>query len=197
MILYSKKWIFFSISLLLICLFCSFISYLDSNKRYEFFGVAFGTENVPSTNAMFEKQFLNILNKARKDSLLEPVMIDKDLSRAARYHSYDQATQNYIGHDTYDRNPETDSLEFVCDVHARTEKFLIYESKDKVWRVSGGVYENCAYGPSTAMKAFISWFNSPGHCKNMFNPDHRLVGIGYIHIPGSVNPHCWTTDFSR
>ena len=71
------------------------------------------------------QEFLKILNKARKDSLLEPVMIDKDLSRAARYHSYDQATQNYIGHDTYDRNPETDSLEFVCDVHARTEKFLI------------------------------------------------------------------------
>ena len=46
-------------------------------------------------------------------------------------------------------------------------------------------------------KDFISWFNSPGHCKNMFNPDHRLVGIGYIHIPGSENPHCWTTDFSR
>ena len=197
MILLRKKTSIFLLSFLTLVLFSSFIETLYSKKRYEFFGVAFGTENVPSTNAMLERQFLNILNKARKDSLLEPVMIDKDLSRAARYHSYDQATQNYIGHDTYDRNPETDSLEFVCDVHARTEKFLIYESKDKVWRVSGGVYENCSYGPSTAMKAFISWLNSPEHCKNMFNPDHRLVGIGYIHIPGSENPHCWTTDFSR
>ena len=197
MILLRKKVTIFLLSILILVLFSSFIEALYSTKRYEFFGIAFGTENVPSTNAMLERQFLNILNKARKDSLLEPVMIDKDLSRAARYHSYDQATQNYIGHHTYDRNPTTDSLEFVCDEHARTKKFLIYESKDKVWRVSGGVYENCAYGPSTAMKAFISWFNSPGHCKNMFNPDHRLVGIGYIHIPGSENPHCWTTDFSR
>lgn len=187
-----------NLSILLILISCTaFNSKKIAKKKYEFFGIAFGTENVPSTNQMMEKQFLNILNKARKDSLLEPLMIDKDLSRAARYHSYDQATQNYIGHDTYDRNPVTDSLEFVCDVHARTEKFLIYESKDKVWRVSGGVYENCAYGPSTALNAFVSWLNSPGHCENMFNPDHRLVGIGYIHIPSSKNPHCWTTDFSR
>ncbi len=197
MILYSKKWIVFSIALLLVFLFCSFVSSLSLNKRYEFFGIAFGTENVPSTNVMLEKEFLKILNKARKDSLLEPVMLDVDLSRAARYHSYDMATQNYRGHETLDRNPITDSLEFVCGVYKRMKQFLKHETKSKVWRVSGGVYENCAWGSSTAMHVFITWYNSPGHCKNMFNPSHRLIGIGYIHIPGSKNAHCWTTDFSR
>ena len=51
-------------------------------------------------------------------------MLDIDLSRASRYHSYDMATQNYRGHETLDRNPITDSLEFICDDHARTKQFL-------------------------------------------------------------------------
>lgn len=197
MILYSKKWVVFSIAFLLIYLFCSFVSSLSLKKTYEFFGIAFGTENVPSTNVMLEKEFLKILNKARKDSLLEPVMLDVDLSRAARYHSYDMATQNYREHETLDRNPITDSLEFVCGVYKRLKQFLKHETKTKVWRVSGGVSENCAWECPSAMRVFIAWYNSPGHCKNMFNPSHRLIGIGYIHIPGSKNAHCWTTDFSK
>jgi len=173
------------------------MSLLYSEKSQQFFGIAFGTENVPSSSKMNERQFLIILNKARKDSLLEPLMIDEDLSRAARYHSYDMSTQNYFAHETYDRNKITDSLEFVCDAHARTKKFLKYESKDKLWKVSAAVFENCAYGSTTGAEVFTSWFNSPPHCKNMFNPDHRLVGIGYINIPGSDKPHCWSAEFSR
>ena len=197
MILLQKNSTILVFSIISFFLLPSFVCSFYPRKTHEFFGVAIGIENVPSSSLMNERQFLIILNKARKDSLLEPLMIDKDLSRAARYHSYDMGTQNYFGHDTYDRNIITDSLEFVCDVHARTKNFLKYESKNKVWKVSAGVSENCCFRAASGKEAFISWLNSPPHCKNMFNPDHRLVGIGYVHIPGSKKPHCWTTDFSR
>ena len=77
----------------------SFVCSFYPRKTHEFFGVAIGIENVPSSSLMNERQFLIILNKARKDSLLAPLMIDKDLSRDARYHSYDMGTQDYFGHD--------------------------------------------------------------------------------------------------
>ena len=139
-------------SIITFFLLSSFVCSFYTRKSHKFFGVAVGIENVPSSSLMNERQFLIILNKARKDSLLEPLMIDKDLSRAARYHSYDMGTQNYFGHDTYDRNIITDSLEFVCDEHARTKNFLKYESENKVWKVSAGVSENCNYGAASEKK---------------------------------------------
>ena len=197
MIFQQKNSTILVFSIITFFLLSSFVCSFYPRKSHKFFGIALGIENVPSSSLMNERQFLIILNKARKDSLLELLMIDKDLSRAARYHSYDMGTQDYFGHDTYDRNIITDSLEFVCDEHTRTKNFLKHESKNKVWKVSAGVSENCNYGAANGKEVFTSWLNSPPHCKNMFNPDHRFVGIGYIHITGSKKPHCWTADFSR
>ena len=56
-------------------------------------------------------------------------------------------------------------------------------------------YENIARGNVTALDAYNAWYNSPGHYANMFNPDFKVIGIGYIQLPGSKFTHYWTTDF--
>ncbi len=166
-------------------------------RKNEFFGIAHGVENVPSSNLSKERGFFVILNKARRDSSMQPLMIDKDLTRAARYHSYDMATQNYFSHDTYDRNPLTDSLEYICNAHDRTQKFVDHETERKIAKISACCSENCCHDAITSMDVFNAYLNSPGHRENMFNPNHRLIGIGYINIPGSKKPHCWTMDFGN
>ena len=59
-------------------------------------GTPSGREIVPSSNEKTEKEFLIILNKARKSYGLQILTIDYDLTRAARYHSYDMYSQKYL-----------------------------------------------------------------------------------------------------
>lgn len=44
------------------------------------------------------------------------------------------------------------------------------------WR---GVAENIAHGQTSVAQVMRSWRNSPGHCRNLMNPDYRHFGIGY------------------
>ena len=42
--------------------------------------------------------------------------------------------------------------------------------------------ENIAAGQKTAQKVVNSWMNSPGHRKNMLNPDFKFIGVGHQKI---------------
>ena len=84
-----------------------------ASEGYQFFGIPKGAEDVPTSNTQKEKMFLYILNQARKEKNMQPLMLVQDLNRAARYHSYDMASQGYFEHDTYDINDTTGMLDYV------------------------------------------------------------------------------------
>ena len=180
-----------------------------ASEGFQFFGIPKGAEDVPTSNTQKEKMFLYILNQARKEKNMQPLMLVQDLNRAARYHSYDMASQGYFEHDTYDINDTTGMLDYVCSAYDRITKFInsdYYERYKhnriplkwdgiKKWDFSSYGAENCARGNVTALDAYNAWYNSPGHYANMFNPDFKVIGIGYIQLPGSKYTHYWTTDF--
>ena len=114
---------------------------------------------------------------------MQPLVIDEDLCRAARYHSYDMGVQHYFKHATYDRNLVSGNPEFVCKTFDRI----------KVFASASG--ENIAAGNSTAEKTYWQWYHSPGHHRNMFDPKWSRIGVGYVKIEGSPFVHYWTTDF--
>ena len=155
----------------------------SKSGKYSEWGQPSGNENVPSSNLYEEQLFVDILNEARKKKGMKPLVIDEDLCRAARYHSYDMGVQHYFEHATYDRNLVSGRPEFVCKTFERTKFFA---------SASG---ENIAAGNSTAEKTYWQWYHSPGHHRNMFNPKWSRIGVGYVKIEGSPYVHYWTTDF--
>ena len=56
-----------------------------------------------------------------------------------------------------------------------------------------GAAENIAYGYKTAAKVFEGWLNSPGHRKNIEDPDYEAIGIGAA-VNDEGRPY-WVQDF--
>ena len=162
----------------------------DGRTRYTvdttfyFNGIATGEEDILSSSEEEEIRFLDTLNKVRIEQGLHPLKLNQDLSRAARYHSYDMATQSYFEHDSYDRKNECSNLEKVATCNMRLQQFSPL-----------GSGENIAYGSSDAYGTYTQWYNSPGHYENMFNKGYTSIGVGYIKISGGR--HYWTTTFGR
>ena len=141
-------------------------------------GCPSGKENIPSTQESLELEFLRVLNNARSEIGLSILRLDKDLTRACRYHSYDMSTENYYTHDTQDRTG--DRLIVVCKTFDRVNKFAGTNY--------GPQAENIFKGPTTAEAAYEGWYKSSGHKKNMFNGKFTRIGIGFVN-------NYWTTDF--
>lgn len=55
--------------------------------------------------------------------------------------------------------------------------------------------ENIAAGYPTAADVMGTWMDSPGHCKNIMNPEFRELGVGYYYLPSAEYRHLWTQTF--
>jgi len=154
---------------------------MEASKFFN--GIPNGNEDIPSFNKDIELEFLRILNRARIEKGLNPLSLDQDLCRAARYHSYDMGSQNYFDHTSYDRPNNGSKLIEVCGTFTRIRKFAPCYG------------ENIAAGNGSAEGVYNQWFNSPGHKKNMFNSSWTKIGIGFVRVPGSKFIDYWTTDF--
>lgn len=149
-----------------------------ANKTY--FGLPLGNERVPMLFEAEERLMLDIINKARKQKGLGELVWDSDLSRAARYHAFDMATQQYFSHATHDR--VDGKLEMVDGAFKRIRKFY----------TSGFVNsENIAAGNKTAEATYKQWYNSKGHYENMFRASSKKVGIGVYYDPESPYGYYW------
>jgi uncharacterized protein YkwD len=63
----------------------------------------------------------------------------------------------------------------------------------------GWAGENIATGFATPQDVVSAWMGSPGHCRNILDPDYASVGTGVVNrgIAGfSVGPSTWTQDFA-
>jgi uncharacterized protein YkwD len=96
------------------------------------------------------------------------------LFRAARNHSWDMANRDYFSHDTPEGWGPTD--------RARANGY------------PRGAAENIQAGAPNAYAVVNSWLNSPGHCKNLLNPNYREIGVGFAARPATRYGYYWTAD---
>ena len=55
--------------------------------------------------------------------------------------------------------------------------------------------ENIASGQETPKDVVAAWMNSPGHRKNIMNPDFTGIGVGYYFDPTLEYEHFWVQNF--
>lgn len=153
---------------------------VGANSEVEFFGLPRGNEIVTSANLEGEQEVLALINEERIRQGMTPLEWDEDLARAARYHAYDLATQDYFDHQSYDRTGG--KLVEVGGTFERIKKF---------YSASFVNSENIAAGNESAEATYDQWFNSPGHYDNMFNKSSKKVGLGVFHDENSTYGSYW------
>jgi uncharacterized protein YkwD len=152
---------------------------------------------VVAGNPEFDKQVLNLTNQARARNWdcvakrfpasskikLAPLERNVVLDRAARAQSAGMALAKYFDHQS-----SLDSSHPADRVSAT----------DYPWHMVG---ENIAAGQPTPAVVVDAWLRSPGHCKNIMNPDYTQIGLSFVQRPSSSSEaqarNFWTQVFAR
>ena len=96
---------------------------------------------------------------------------------AARLHSLDMAEQNFFEHDNLEGLDPFERMENAG-----------YQGADP-WG------ENIQAGSGTGADAVASLMTSPGHCRNIMDPEYGVIGLGYAYSDTSDYGHYWTQCF--
>ncbi|RME04318.1 MAG: CAP domain-containing protein [Planctomycetota bacterium] len=132
------------------------------------FAILERNKKIRSSASKEERNCLNATNEYRMMMGLLPLLLDEPLTKAARKHSDDMRRNNYFSHTSKDgRTPAQ---------RCAAEGANYYSG------------ENIAMGMTTGQAAFMAWYNSSGHHRNMLDPKHRSLGVGNS---GTY----WTQDF--
>ena len=135
-----------------------------------------GLEDIPSSNALFEQEVFRLVNEYRVSMGQYPLVWNEPLAKAARYHAWDMAQNNYFDHDTYTR--VDGELVWICRMCWRVGFFIDTYGN-----------ENIAAFQQTPEEVVTAWKNSPGHARNMIGL-WKSTGIGYV-------DGRWVQDFLR
>lgn len=114
-----------------------------------------------------DQRVLAVVNRTRVERGLRPLVVSKDLQRAAGSHSRQMLERGFFDHDSPDGVP------FAKRVRA------YYQSTGySSWSVG----ENLLYSTVevTAEAAVDAWLASPSHRENMLSPTWREVGVGSL-----------------
>ncbi|MBZ4653238.1 MAG: hypothetical protein JG781_576 [Peptococcaceae bacterium] len=118
-----------------------------------------GENTGAQVNATAEEiKMLELINKERAAAGVPPLKMDNELVRIARLKSQDMIDKNY-----FDHNSPTYG-----------DPFTMMKNFGVKYGYAG---ENLA-GNQTVDNAHVSLMNSPGHRKNILNPNYTHVGIG-------------------
>jgi uncharacterized protein YkwD len=148
-------------------------------KQVNFSKKPTGKENLPSYNEDEELKLIEIVNKARIEKNLQPLTIDPDLVRVARYHALDMAKEDYFSHESQNK------------VNNKLTKSIGAFERIKLFYPTGGNSENIHAGSEDAQGAYDAWFNSPGHYENLFGASSQKVGIGFMKDENSEYNYYW------
>lgn len=154
---------------------------VNTSGNKQFFGMPNGTEIVKSASLTGEQDVLRLINAERAKKGMGALEWDENLAKAARYHAYDLATQDYFDHQSYDRK-NSGSLIQVGGTFDRIRKF---------YSASFANSENIAAGNKSPQATYQQWYNSKGHYDNMFNPSSKKVGLGVFYDPNSTYGYYW------
>ena len=111
---------------------------------------------VTSEGAQYANTVLNKVNELRSSMGLQPVTRYQELDAVAQDWSEQQAAANNMSH-----RPDFTSV---------YPQGWTTGSENVAWRTSGG---------DTGALIFEQWRNSPGHYKNMTDPNVNSIGIGF------------------
>lgn len=132
----------------------------------------FSTQVFANTNTRSLSQEVVILvNKERARLGLRPVSGDYKIAKVADGHAKDMYRRNYFSHKSLDGSDLGDRLQ-----------------KGGVQYFFAG--ENIAKGQQTSVRVMKAWMNSPGHRKNILNPQYGRIGVAKV---GDV----WVQNFSN
>ncbi len=123
-----------------------------------------------------ESAFLGLINDYRAQNGLGLLVLNDALGAAAKHHSFDMATNDYVGHTLADG---TDPGQNIAN----------FGYSGSTWS------ENVAAGYAGAQDNLIAWQNSPGHNANMLGAAFDEVGIGRAFDANSTFGWYWTTTF--
>jgi len=131
----------------------------------------------------FRASFLDKINTARARGCYcgvtymppaPPLVWNEQLEVAAVRHADDMAANSYFSHTSRDGRTMQDRIRMAGYTF---NGFKSYQ-----------IGENIAYGPQTIAEVMDGWLKSPGHCKNLMNPDFKEIGI-------NENNGYWVQDF--
>lgn len=145
----------------------------------QFFGLPTGKENVLSSSKSEEQKLLELINQERTKIGASALVWNESFARSCRYHAYDQGSQQYFSHDSYDLI--NGKLSKVSGVFDRIGRFTDY-------MVAG---ECIAAGNSSAEETFQQWMNSPGHKSIIMDKKAKTVGIGFVSVDDSPLHSYW------
>ena len=111
---------------------------------------------VTSEGAQYANTVLNKVNELRSSMDLQPVTRYQELDAVAQDWSEQQAAANNMSH-----RP---------DFTSAYPSGWTTGSENVAWRTAGG---------DTGAQIFNQWLNSPGHYKNMTDPNVNSIGIGF------------------
>lgn len=111
--------------------------------------------------AAVRKEMLERVNAVRRREKLAPVRSNPKLDQAAQGHAADMLRRGFFDH----RNPDGELVRDRATAAGYT------------WRKIG---ENIAEGQLSVDEVMKTWMNSPGHRRNILEPDFEELGIGLV-----------------
>ena len=120
-------------------------------------------------------EVLNLVNEERAKYNVAPLKWDDSLAALAESHCEDMIDRNFFAHNTPDGQTPFDRMKAAG---------ISYSSAG----------ENIAAGQSSPQNVMDSWMNSPGHRKNILNPDFEYIGVGLAR-GGSYGIY-WAQEFA-
>ncbi len=119
-----------------------------------------------------EDFMLELVNDARADAGLPPLVADLELVQAARQHSWEMITLDYFAH----QSPVPENATLPLRV-ANAGSTVVWVGEN-----IGAEYRSAAYNyKSLTLGAFRGLMNSPPHRANILDPDYNTVGIGIVY----------------
>lgn len=142
-------------------------------------GVTMPPENTDS----FKSEFLERINSVRQQGCkcgnlrmppVAPMVWNDDLADAAEDHARDMYKRNYFSHTSKNGRSIRDRIMGAGYTYDGYKSYAIGE--------------NIAMGQESIAEVSDGWFKSPGHCKNLMNPNFKEVGVAEHH-------KYWVEDF--
>ena len=161
-----------------------------------------GINTIPVLSESDKQIYLETINSARAIARVcgdygyfpatTPVVWSNKLYNAGYEHSQDMTIMDYFSHTG--SGAESDWSGYALSKQS-TPKDRIENYNFNWTRYS----ENIAAGTNmdTAQKAINAWLNSPGHCKNIMDPNVTKVGLAHIESSEAYYTHYWTQNFGR
>jgi uncharacterized protein YkwD len=125
-------------------------------------------------------EMLAEVNALRRKAGASPLRLSRDLQQSAQAHAQDMLARGYFAH----KSPSGTT------VRERSRK------AGYAWKT---IAENIAEGQTSVDEVVTTWMGSPGHRKNILNPDFRDLGIGLVTGKTRSGEHrvIWVQNFGR